>query len=111
MPTPQAISGEAARRLACDARISRIITDGESEPLDVGRTTRTIPPALRRAVIARDEHCTAPGCDRPPAWCDVHHEVHWVDGGPTALWNLRLLCRLHHHDEHPEHDHERARGP
>jgi hypothetical protein len=107
----QPISGEAARRLACDARISRIITDGKSEPLDVGRATRTVSPALRRAVIARDKHCTAPGCDRPPAWCDVHHEIHWVDGGPTALWNLRLLCHPHHHDEHPEHDPERARAP
>ncbi|MGQ0802708.1 MAG: DUF222 domain-containing protein [Actinomycetota bacterium] len=107
----QPISGEAARRLACDARISRIITDGKSEPLDVGRATCTIPPALRRAVIARDKHCTAPGCDRPPAWCDVHHEIHWIDGGPTALWNLRLLCRLHHHDEHPELEDEWPRGP
>jgi hypothetical protein len=107
----QPISGEAARRLACDAQISRIITDGASQPLDVGRATRTIPPALRRAVIARDKGCTAPGCDRPPAWCDVHHIIHWIDGGPTALWNLRLLCPLHHHDEHPEHDQERARAP
>jgi len=107
----QPISGEAARRLACDARISRIITGGKSEPLDVGRATRTIPAALRRAVIARDNGCTAPGCDRPPAWCDVHHMVHWIDGGPTALWNLRLLCPLHHHDEHPELNGESARGP
>jgi hypothetical protein len=107
----QPISGEAARRLACDARISRIITDGKSEPLDVGRATRTVPPALRRAVIARDQHCTAPGCDRPPAWCDVHHDIHWADGGPTVLWNLRLLCRPHHRDEHPERDHEQPRGP
>ncbi|HUF84932.1 MAG TPA: DUF222 domain-containing protein [Acidimicrobiia bacterium] len=107
----QPISGEAARRLACDARISRIITDGKSEPLDVGRATRTIPPALRRAVVARDKGCTAPGCDRPPAWCDAHHIIHWIDGGPTALWNLRLLCPLHHHDEHPERNDERARAP
>ena len=107
----QPISGEAARRLACDARISRIITDGKSEPLDVGRATRTVPAALRRAVIARDKGCTAAGCDRPAAWCDVHHIIHWIDGGPTALWNLRLLCPLHHHDEHPEHDQERARAP
>ncbi|MGH8986529.1 MAG: DUF222 domain-containing protein [Acidimicrobiia bacterium] len=56
----QPISGEAARRLACDCGISRIITDGASEPLDIGRRTRVIPPALRRAVIARDRHCVAP---------------------------------------------------
>ena len=96
----QPISGEAARRLACDCGISRIITNGASEPLDIGRRTRVIPPALRRAVIARDRHCVAPGCDRPPEWCDVHHRVHWIDGGETKLPNLELRCHPHHYDEH-----------
>jgi hypothetical protein len=94
------ISGETARRLACDAGVSRIVTDGASEPLDVGRRTRTIPAALRRAVIARDRRCVAPGCDRPPGWCEVHHRQHWIDGGVTALGNLELRCHLHHRDEH-----------
>ena len=94
------VSGETARRLACDAGVSRIITDGAREPLDVGRRTRTIPAALRRAVVARDRHCVAPGCDRPPAWCDVHHKHHWIDGGETKLSNLELRCHLHHRDEH-----------
>lgn len=96
----QPISGEAARRLACDAAVSRIITNGKSEPLDVGRRTRVVPAALRRAVIARDGHCVEPGCDRPPEWCDVHHIVHWLDGGPTELTNLELRCHPHHRDEH-----------
>jgi hypothetical protein len=94
------VSGETARRLACDAGVSRIITNGASEPLDVGRRTRSIPPALRRAVIARDRHCVAPGCDRPPGWCEIHHRQHWLDGGPTALSNLELRCHVHHRDEH-----------
>jgi hypothetical protein len=94
------VSGEAARRLACDAGVSRIITDGASEPLDVGRRTRTIPAAIRRAVIARDRHCVAPGCDRPPGWCEIHHRRHWVDGGTTSIDNLELRCHPHHHDEH-----------
>jgi hypothetical protein len=94
------ISGETARRLACDAGVSRIIIDGNSEPLDVGRRTRTIPAALRRAVIARDRHCTEPGCDRPPEWCEVHHKKHWADGGTTELDNLDLRCRFHHHNDH-----------
>jgi Domain of unknown function (DUF222) len=94
------VSGEAARRLACDTGVSRVITNGTSEPLDVGRRTRTIPAALRRAVIARDRHCVAPGCDRPPGWCEVHHKKHWTDGGETALQNLELRCHLHHYDEH-----------
>jgi hypothetical protein len=94
------ISGEAARRLACDCGVSRIITDGKSEPLDVGRRMRTPSAALRRAVIARDRHCVEEGCDRPPGWCEVHHKKHWVDGGTTRLEDLELRCRVHHYDEH-----------
>jgi hypothetical protein len=94
------ISGEAARRLACDCGVSRIITTGKSEPLDVGRRMRTPSAALRRAVIARDRHCVAPGCDRPPGWCEVHHRQHWIDGGHTRLDDLELRCHFHHYDEH-----------
>jgi hypothetical protein len=90
------VQPEIARRLACDASIRRVVMAGPSEPLDVGRRTPAIPPAMRRAVIIRDRHCRFPGCDRPPAWCDVHHIVHWADGGSTALANLTLLCRRHH---------------
>jgi hypothetical protein len=85
-----------ARRLACDASVMRVVMNGRSEPLDVGRRTSVVPPALRRAVIVRDRHCRFPGCDRPHTWCDAHHVVHWADGGSTALPNLLLLCRRHH---------------
>jgi hypothetical protein len=94
------VSQEAARRLACDASLMRVVMDGRSEPLDVGRRTAVVPPALRRAVIVRDRHCRFPGCDRPHAWCDAHHVVHWADGGATALDNLLLLCRRHHRKVH-----------
>ena len=67
-----------------------------SQPLDLGRTTRTIPPHLRTAVIQRDQHCQFPGCTQPPSVCDVHHLIPWANGGPTSLANLRLLCRFHH---------------
>ena len=67
-----------------------------SQPLDIGRTTRTIPPHLRTAVIQRDQHCQFPGCTQPPSVCDVHHLIPWARGGPTSLGNLRLLCRFHH---------------
>jgi hypothetical protein len=90
------IPAERARQLACDAGISRIITAGASQPLDVGRRTRTVPTHLRRALVTRDRGCVFPGCDRPPAWCDSHHRQHWADGGPTVLSNLVLLCRFHH---------------
>jgi hypothetical protein len=74
----------------------RVVLSGRSEPLDVGRRTKVVPPSLRRAVIVRDRTCRFPGCDRPHTWCDAHHVVHWADGGPTGLPNLLLLCRPHH---------------
>jgi hypothetical protein len=94
------IPPEVARRLACDASITRVVMAGRSEPLDVGRRTAVVPPAIRRAAIIRDRHCRFPGCDRPHTWCDAHHVVHWADGGPTALPNLVLLCRRHHRMVH-----------
>jgi hypothetical protein len=90
------IDPEVARRLACDASITRVVMAGPSEPLDVGRRTPVVSPAMRRAVITRDRHCQFPGCRRPPTWCDVHHVRHWAHGGPTVVWNLILLCRRHH---------------
>ena len=95
-----ALSAETLRRLSCDAGVTRVITRGRSEPLDVGRSTRTISPALRRALVVRDGGCRFPGCDRPPGWCDAHHRVHWADGGETRLENLELLCRRHHRAVH-----------
>jgi hypothetical protein len=90
------VTGEAARRLACDAQVTRVIVDAASQPLDVGRRTKVVSPRLRRAVIVRDGGCRFPGCDRPPGWCDAHHVTHWADGGTTSLENLMLLCRRHH---------------
>ena len=88
------------RRLLCDCSISRIVTGPASEPLDVGRSRRTIPPPMRRVLVARDDGCRYPGCDRPPGWCDAHHVVHWIEGGPTSVDNLVLLCDRHHHVVH-----------
>ena len=94
------ISIGTARRLACDASVMRVVLSERSEPLDVGRRSKVVPPPLRRAVIVRDRRCRFPGCDRPHTWCDAHHVVHWADGGPTALSNLILLCRQHHRAIH-----------
>ena len=85
---------EAVRRLGCDGSLVRII-ERDGDPLSVGRKTRTIPPALRRAVHARDRGCAFPGCT-VVRHVDVHHIVHWVDGGETELENLVELCRRHH---------------
>lgn len=90
------ITAEQARMIACDASISRVLTDGPSQILDVGRATRTILPGIRRAVVARDGTCVASGCYRPPQHCDAHHIVFWEDGGHTSVDNLVLLCRRHH---------------
>ncbi len=98
------IDAASARRIACDAAVSRVLMRGDSEVLDVGRSTRVVPSALRRALVLRDKGCTHPGCDRPHHWCDAHHVVHWADGGETKLDNLVLLCRRHHRAAHREID-------
>jgi hypothetical protein len=95
--TGTTISAGWARKLACDATIIPTVLGSASEPLDIGRASRAIPPGLRRALITRDHGCAFPGCPRPPRWADAHHIRHWADGGPTALNNLVLLCD-HHHD-------------
>ncbi len=95
--TGQPLSAGTIRRLACDAGLVPIVLGSRSEPLDVGRATRSVPPAIRRALVLRDQGCAFPGCDRPPRWTDAHHVQHWADGGPTTLTNLVLLCG-HHHD-------------
>ena len=94
------ISAETARRLACDATLSRLVLQSDGSPAEAGQSRRVIPPALRRALHLRDQGCTHPGCDMPARFCDAHHIVHWADGGKTELANLRLLCRRHHRQEH-----------
>ena len=69
-------------------------------PIDHGRTKRLVPPALRRATEHRDRHCVFAGCHAPAYWCDVHHLVHWADGGETCLENSALLCERHHTKVH-----------
>jgi hypothetical protein len=125
------LPGEAVRRVACDATVTRAVVhrhtddcgagggDGglaarlqravallpaplgaPTQLLDVGRATRVVGPALRRALAVRDGGCVAAGCDRPAPWTDAHHLTHWLDGGTTSLDNLVLLCRVHHRAVH-----------
>jgi hypothetical protein len=96
--------------ISCDCEISRIIMKGRSEILDVGRATRVVSAAQWKAVVARDRHCQAPGCNRPPSHCDAHHVEHWARGGPTTLENLELVCWHHHREKHTEEARARARG-
>ena len=81
------LSPQTVRKLGCDASIIPMVLGSQGQPLDVGRTTRLVTPALLAALWARDKGCTFPGCGRPPQWCDAHHVKHWADGGPTALLN------------------------
>jgi hypothetical protein len=94
------VSAETSQRLGCDA--SRVVMehDAGGRIFDVGPKTRTIPPALRRALLYRDRSCRFPGCHGH--FCQAHHIRHWAHGGPTTLSNLVLLCRRHHRAVHEE---------
>jgi hypothetical protein len=117
-------------RVACDCAVGRVLMNGRSEVLDLGRHTRLVTKAQRRALVHRDRHCAFPGCQRPPRWCDAHHLTPWQHGGATDLDNLVLLCRRHHvlcheggwqlkrspedgttHATPPDHGPPRPRGP
>ncbi len=90
------LSGPTGRAAALRRRIGGGPAIPVSLPLDIPGTFDTIPVHLRRAVRKRDRHCRFPGCDLPPAACDIHHLVHRKDGGRHALSNLTMLCRFHH---------------
>lgn len=95
------LSEETARRLACDATLTRLVTDAHGHVLDVGRETSRWTPAQRRAAAATFNGCAFPvadgqPCGRPMAWTDLHHVQYWRDGGRTALSNAVPLCRRHH---------------
>ncbi|MDQ1514971.1 MAG: hypothetical protein QOE80_801 [Actinomycetota bacterium] len=90
-----AIAPETARRLACDAAVIRVLVGNNGNVLDIGRQSRSIPTALRRALRRRDGGCRFPGCSNR-RFVDGHHIQYWSKGGPTKLDNLILLCRRHH---------------
>ena len=89
------LAPHTVRRLSCDAGIVRIVENSKGQPLDVGRKTRTIAPALKRALLARDQGCRFPGCGAT-RHLHGHHIEHWADGGRTSLDNLVQLCPHHH---------------
>ena len=89
------VTAETSKRICCDTSISRIVCDDNGEPLSIGRKSRVIPPAMRRALKTRDRQCRFPGCTHRH-FVDGHHIRHWANGGETGLDNLVLLCRHHH---------------
>jgi hypothetical protein len=94
------VSAETSRRLCCDASRVVLTKSVDGRIVGVGRRTRTIPSALRRALEARDRGCRFPGCGL--RFTDGHHIVHWADGGGTDLENTVLLCGRHHRLVHEE---------
>ena len=86
---------ESVKRLCCDGHAVVIGEDEKGEPLNIGRKTRTVPTAIKRALMARDRHCAFPGCHHQ-RFVDAHHIEHWSAGGETSLDNLMLLCSRHH---------------
>jgi Domain of unknown function (DUF222)/HNH endonuclease len=97
---PETDDNLAARLQAAATRLPPTLGGAPTQPLEVGRTSRVVSAAQRAALVVRDGGCAVPGCDRPPAWCEAHHLVHWLHGGPTDLENLALVCRAHHRAVH-----------
>ena len=93
------VSAETSRRLLCDCGIVSMLTDAQGQTIDVGRKTRVISPALRRALEHRDDRCQFPGCSNK-RFVDAHHIQHWINGGETKLQNTILICRRHHRFVH-----------
>ncbi len=92
----QPISGATIGRLACDATLTKILLDDKLIPVAVGHMKRALTKRERRALNARDGHCSYPGCERPPSQCEAHHVEWYSRGGKTKLSNMLLLCAMHH---------------
>lgn len=94
------VSPALIERLLCDAQMRRVLTDGHSEVLDLGRLREKWTVGQRRALHVRDGGCRGPGCDRPATSCHAHHVRWWSKGGDTDVRNGLLLCSYHHHLVH-----------
>ncbi|GAA2171805.1 HNH endonuclease signature motif containing protein [Agrococcus versicolor] len=95
-PVPIAV----AARILCDGFVQPVVQGEHAEPLRLGRRRRLFSRSQRRAIIARDRHCRAPGCTAPAGWCETHHVTRWADDGATDVDNGILLCRHHHTEVH-----------
>ena len=100
LDTGARISARDARRLACNAGIIPAVLGGESQPLDLGRTRRLHTSSQRKALALTHDSCAIGTCDRPFAWCEIHHLHPWSQGGRTDLTNALPLCGHHHRRAH-----------
>jgi hypothetical protein len=94
---------ESVLRIACDSKVMRVVLGADNEIMNIGRSSRTIPNAIRRVLNHRDKGCAFPGCGTRPRQCHGHHAEHWARGGETSLENLVLLCGFHHRVIHHGH--------
>ena len=101
------VSQATLERLLCDCDVTRIVLDGPSQVLDVGRSRRTPTAAQWKALVARDQACV--GCGAASWMCQSHHIQHWTRNGPTDLANLELRCTHCHRQAH-QHDHQPRDG-
>ncbi len=92
----RAVPDGALGSLLADPRFTALLLDDGGNPLRYGRSRRLASPAQRIALAVRDGGCIFPGCDRPPGWCDAHHQPGWKHGGTTNTDAMALLCRRHH---------------
>jgi hypothetical protein len=100
-----ALSSSMLRKLGCDATLKTLI-ERNGEPIAAGRETPTVSRELKLKARSRDGTCRFPGCARPARRSQVHHIHHWIDGGPTELWNLVALCKPHHDRHHVDGEYD-----
>lgn len=109
-PAGDLLSAREAAQLACDGEITPVWLSPSGEPLRLGKEARYATPGQWKALVARDQHCTFPGCSRLPQWCDSHHLVWWSRGGATDIETLVLLCGQHHSHVHQNDIQGEVRG-
>jgi hypothetical protein len=102
LDTGESISAGEARRLACNAGMLPAVLGGGSLPLDLGRLKRLFSEAQRIALGLLFRTCAADGCERPYAWCELHHRHPWSHGGRTDLAGAAPLCHFHHQRVHDD---------
>ncbi len=110
LDTGDTLSAGEARRLTCGAGLIPAVLGGASVPLDLGRETRLFTQAQRIAAGLKHDTCAAEGCDRPYAWCELHHRQPWSRGGRTDLDQAVPLCHWHHQRIH-DHTYQHSRRP
>ena len=96
------LSAGETRRLSCNAGLVPVVLGGASQVLDLGRSRRLHSWSQRLALSVHHDTCATEGCERPFAWCDVHHPHAWAHGGATDLDNALPLCGYHHRRAHDQ---------